>query len=197
MGEHKLLLPLGGQPVIARSAAALLGSGCEPLLVVLGREAEHVYAALPPNRFVPVANPGYVTGMASSIRAGVAALHAATAANRVAGVVIALGDQPLLSATAMQRLLRACREAPDAIVAATYDGRRGHPVYFPRALFAELLDVTGDEGGRSVLARHRDDLRLIELGPAELALDIDEPADLDRARAYWQARHPGAPTPDR
>lgn len=200
MGEHKLLLPLGGRPVVARSAAAFDGSECEPLLVVLGREGERVYAALPPMRFAPVVNPAFASGMASSIRAGVAALLAATASepmtgpDSVAGVVIALGDQPLLPAASMRHLLDVCRHDPGSIVAATFGGRRGHPVYFPRALFSELLSVTGDEGGRSVLASHRDLVRQVELGPEELVLDVDEPADLERARAYWLAHGSGDPS---
>lgn len=186
MGAHKLLLPLGGRPLVAYAVAAACASAAEPVVVVLGRDADDVRAALPPGRYVTMVNPDYASGMASSVRAGLRALRAAGGGrgrkpdSSTAGALIALADQPLAGADLFDALLRAATEYPDEIVAARYDGRRGNPVVFPAALFAELERVEGDEGGRGVIARHPDLLRVIDWPDPRAALDVDRPEDYAR-----------------
>lgn len=179
MGAHKLLLPLGGRPLATYAVTAACDSHAEPVVVVLGRAAEDVCAALPAGRYATVVNPDYAAGMAGSLRAGLRALRTATG-GKLAGVLIALADQPLAGADLFDALLRAAAEAPEAIVAASYDGRRGNPVVFPAALFDELERVEGDEGGRGVIARHSDRLRLVEWPDPRAALDVDRPSDYER-----------------
>src|SRR5260370_17652597 len=70
------------------------------------------------------------------------------------------------------------------IVAPLYAGKRGSPVLFDASLFPELLEVTGDEGGRTVLERHRQDLELVEMGDALANIDVATWA------AYQQALNP-------
>jgi molybdenum cofactor cytidylyltransferase len=180
MGTHKLLLPLGDRPVIAHVIAAACASGADTVLVVLGHQAEQVRAALPPNRLRVVENPEYTDGMASSLRAGIAAVPA-----ECAGALVLLGDQPLITATLLDRLIAAARRAPDTIVSAVYGGRRGNPVFFPRMDFAALEAIEGDEGGRSVLARHPERVHWIECADVGSALDVDTPDDYERTREAW------------
>src|SRR5262245_45144211 len=104
MGAQKLLLPLGGRPLVAYSVAAACASPGDPVLVVLGREAERVAEALPPGRHVTVTNPNYASGMASSLRTGLDALPEA-----VAGALILLGDQPLVTRAIVAALLDEAR----------------------------------------------------------------------------------------
>ncbi len=186
MGAHKLLLPLGNRPLVAHAVAAACASGAEPVIVVLGHDAGRVAAALPAGRQQVVINPSYQEGMATSLRAGLLALPA-----EPAGALILLGDQPFVTLDLIEQVLAAARETPERIVAASYEGRRGNPVYFPRAYFAELQTVTGDEGGRSVIQRHRDSVRLVEIADADAALDADSPADYQRILAAWE-RHSSA-----
>jgi molybdenum cofactor cytidylyltransferase len=180
MGTHKLLLPLGDRPVIAHVVAAACASGADPVLVVLGHGAERVRAALPPSRVQIVENPAYAGGMASSLRVGIAAVPA-----ECAGALVLLGDQPLITAALLDRLIAAARQAPDTIVSAAYGGRRGSPVYFPRMDFVALEAVAGDEGGRSVLAQHPDRVRLVECADVGSALDVDDPVGYERIRVEW------------
>ncbi|HEX6123656.1 MAG TPA: nucleotidyltransferase family protein, partial [Ktedonobacterales bacterium] len=126
-------------------------------------------------------------GMASSLRAGIRWLVAHEAASPVSGALIVLGDQPLVRAAHHRRLLQAARAAPALIHAASYGGQQGTPVYFPRAYFAELLALRGDEGGRSVLRRHAERVRLVALEPPETALDVDTPEDYARVSTLWPA----------
>ncbi|MGH2514906.1 MAG: nucleotidyltransferase family protein [Ktedonobacterales bacterium] len=180
MGSHKLLLHLGGHPLVTYAVNAALASKADPVVVVLGYMAEQVRVALPAGNYQVVENPRYAEGMATSLRAGIAAVPAGTA-----GALVLLADQPLLRVNYLNQLLDEAEEAPDGIVAASYGGRRGNPVYFPRALFGELLAVEGDEGGRSVLTRHADRLRLVALEPVEAALDVDRPGEYETLVANW------------
>jgi molybdenum cofactor cytidylyltransferase len=180
MGAHKLLLPLGGRPLVSYAVAAACASRAAPVVVVLGHDAEAVRVALPPHRQRYVINDAFASGMASSLRAGIAALPPSAT-----GALVLLADQPLVTATLVDEVLAGAATHPEQIVAATYGGVRSHPVYFPRTLFAELAAVAGDEGGRSVLARHADLVRLLPLEPAAAALDVDRPGDYERVVAAW------------
>lgn len=181
MGDHKLLLPLGGQPLAGYAIKAALASRAQHVLVVLGYEAEKLRAALPPGTYQVVENAHYAAGMATSLRAGIAAVP-----GNAAGAIILLADQPLLTAAHVNLLLAETETAPDAIVAASYDGRRGNPVYFPRSLFGEVLTIEGDEGGRSIIERHSERLRLVALEPVEATLDVDRPGEYEALVANWE-----------
>jgi CTP:molybdopterin cytidylyltransferase MocA len=187
MGAQKLLLPLGDRPVLAHVVAALQATAATPIAVVLGYEAERILAAISPRGWQPIQNIAYAEGMASSFRAGIGWLAARADAPSLGGALIVLGDQPLITTAHLRQLLHAAHTAPTLIHAATFAGRRGTPVYFPQWSFAELLALHGDEGGRSLLARHSERVRLVALEPAEAALDVDTPEDYARVSALWQA----------
>lgn len=194
MGAHKLLLPLGGQPLVAYAVSAICSSMADPVVVVLGRAAEDVRAALPAGRYAAVVNPDYAAGMAGSMHIGLRALRELSGGDdgALAGVLIALADQPLTSVDLFDALLREASAAPGAIVAASYDGRRGNPVVFPAALFAELERVQGDEGGRGVIARHPGLLHLLKWPDPRAALDVDQPGDYDRVVSLLADESPSA-----
>lgn len=186
LGTPKQLLPLGGRPLITYAMAAVCASLAVPVIVVLGAQAERVQAALDEwattdggaeaaGRYQCVLNPDFAQGMASSLRVGLAALR--ERAPVAPGALIALADQPLVTREICGALLTVAQAEPTAIVAASYDGQRGHPLVFPHALFDELTAVTGDEGGRSVISRHADRLRLVAIADTRAALDVDRPED--------------------
>jgi molybdenum cofactor cytidylyltransferase len=180
MGQHKLLLPVGGRPLVTYAVHAALSSRARPVIVVLGHNAAAVRAALPGPKLTLVTNPSYGQGMSTSLRAGIAAVPAASA-----GALVLLADQPLVTAGFLNRVLAAAQAAPEAIVAASYAGQRATPVYFPRGYFPELARASGDEGGRSVIAAHPDTVRLVEASRPETGLDVDRPGEYERLVAEW------------
>lgn len=180
MGAHKLLLPLGGRPVAVYALDAAREGGADPVVVVLGHQAADVRAALPAAGYQVVVNAAYAAGMSTSLRAGIAALPP-----DVAGVVILLADQPLITGAIVARVIAEAHASGRGIVTASFGGRRGTPVYFARALFAELLAVTGDEGGRAVIARHPAEVAVVEFADAAAALDVDDPEQYARLQALW------------
>jgi CTP:molybdopterin cytidylyltransferase MocA len=88
-----------------------------------------------------------------------------------------VADQPNLKASTVEQLTKAFEREPDCIWAPEAGGKRGNPVLFPASLFEELLNVTGDRGGRQVIAAHEDLLRTVAVPPEELR-DIDTKEDM-------------------
>ena len=173
MGSHKLLLPYKGRPIVNWVLGAACASQADPVIVIIGHEAQRVDGALRAESwFLAIHNPWYLDGMSTSLRLGLAATP-----NDVDAAIILLGDQPLVTPEIINAMIAEFARAPDAIIAASYQGRRGNPVLFPRRYFAELETITGDEGGRSVLARHPDRVRLAEIDDALAGFDVDTPEE--------------------
>ena len=135
---HKLLATVRGVPVVRRAVDAARGAGLDDVFVVVG--AVDVEGVLPPG-VVVVQNERWSQGMATSLQAGV---RAADAAGHDA-VVVGLGDQPFVPASAWRAVALAVDERP--IVVATYAGRRGNPVRLHRSVWPSL-PTAGDEGAR-------------------------------------------------
>ena len=180
MGQHKLLLPLGGRPLASYAVEAALASHARPVIVVLGHNSEAVREVMPPGGLSVVLNPAYAEGMSTSLRAGIDAVP-----NGARGAIIALADQPLVSPALLNALLRAASAEPEAIVTTSYGSRRGTPVCFPRAYFAELAAVSGDEGGRSIIAAHEEHVRTVAAAFVKQGIDVDRPGEYEQLLADW------------
>jgi molybdenum cofactor cytidylyltransferase len=190
-GRHKLLLPLAGRPLIVHTVEAALHSQARPLLIVLGHLADELRAALGAYGAHPaietIVNPAYPEGMSTSLRAGLRALLSRPPEQRPGAALILLGDQPFVSAALLDRLIEAWRATGRPIVAPLYQGRRGNPVLFAATLFAELLTVEGDEGGRRVVEQHRSELLLVEVTEQLAQHDVDTWEAYQEALRAWQA----------
>jgi molybdenum cofactor cytidylyltransferase len=183
--RSKLLSDFGGRALVRCAAEAALASHASRTIVITGHARSEVERAL---AGLPVAfahNADYASGMASSLRVGLA--HAADSA----GALVLLADMPAVTSATLDLLIAAFERAPHSpAVAPTYRGRRGNPVLLGGGLFARLEELRGDEGARAVL-------RLID-GVAEIAVDdmgvisdIDTREDLERARNSAFSRFTG------
>lgn len=176
-GGGKLLAAVPGRdaPVGVLAAQSLLDGVGNVLAVVRPGDDELALYLQQAGCEVQVA-PEAVKGIGSSLAAAVRASAGAD------GWLVALGDMPGIAAgthvAVAHALARGARIAA-AVDAAT--GRRGHPVGFARDLYAELAALEGDEGARSVVARHGGDLVEVPVADAGILLDIDAPPDLLRA----------------
>ncbi len=181
MGANKMLLPLAGHPLVWRVVSAACASSADSVLVVLGNEADAVAAALPAGRYQRVDNPRFADGLSTSLQAGLDALP-----DDIDGALILLADMPFTSLATLETILATARETPEQIVATNQQGRPAPPVYWPRALFADLRMIRGDEGGRSLLLRSPEAVRLVEMARPDEALDVDAPEDYQRIAAQDQ-----------
>ena len=156
---HKLLAPVRGRPVLWWAVAAPLAAGLSTLVVAGAVDVTEAAGDLDVTVLV---NPAWAEGQATSLAAAVDAARA----RAHDALVVGLGDQPFLTASAW----RAVAASPAPIAVATYGGRRGQPVRLAAAVWPDL-PRSGDEGARRLVARSG-------TAVAEVACDGD-PADID------------------
>ena len=170
-GGPKALVELEGERLVDRAVRVLREGGCDPVYVVAGA----VQLAVP--GAVEVANAEWRTGMASSLRAGLAGLP-----EDVDAVVISLVDQPGIGAEAVARVAAGLHSGSQLVVA-TYAGSRRNPVGIARSLWeAVLVEAAGDSGARSFIAAHPDLVTPVECGDIADPVDVDTPTDLAAVR---------------
>lgn len=175
-GRPKALLPHRGRPLVEHAVAVLREGGCSLVHVVLGAAADTVRARAELPGCVLVENPDWADGMGSSLRAGLASL-AGTGAR---AALVSLVDQPGIGAAAVARV-RSAYGSPGSLAAASYDGRRGHPVLLGAGHWAGIgAEATGDRGARAYLAARAAEVSLVECGDVARPYDIDTEADLSR-----------------
>lgn len=182
----KLIALLDGKPLIRHAAEAALASRARPVIVVTGHARDAVASALSGLGVRLVDNPDFASGLASSLKAGIAA-----APPQVSGALILLGDMPYVSAALLDGLGAAFAEHRGTwAVAPTFSGRRGNPVVLSKQLFPAIGALTGDEGARKLLAEAPPGA-VIEWPweGGEATFDIDTPEGMAIAR--------GGPAQDR
>ena len=186
MGTPKQLLHIGGASLIRRAAQAAIDSGAHPVVVVLGAYAGLIGPELEGLEVQVAVNAEWSAGMSSSIRCGVRRLS--TLAPGIEGVVLMLADQPEVTGGALRRLMQAHKDS--GVVAARYHDVLGTPALFSREHFAELLQLDGRCGARSLIERHG--ARVLAIDLPEAARDLDTPEDLaafksSRPEASWRS----------
>ncbi|MEV5971613.1 nucleotidyltransferase family protein [Streptomyces sp. NPDC051921] len=175
-GRPKALLAHRGRPLVEHAVRVLREGGCEVVHVVLGAAAERVRAEARLPGCVLVDNPDWAEGMGSSLRVGLASLRAA--APPVDAALVSLVDQPGIGPQAVARVGAAYR-SHDTLAAASYRGRRGHPVLFGAERWAGIAaEAVGDRGARDYLEAHRDAITLVDCSDVAEPYDIDTEADL-------------------
>lgn len=174
-GSAKQLAELDGKPLLEHVLLTMSEAGLDRVVVVLGAEAEQILEAVDLHGADPVVCERWADGQSASLACGLGAVQDAEA------VVIVLGDQPGISATAVRRVLDA--RSHTGAVRATYGGQPGHPVVLERSQIPALRDVTGDVGARNVIMRGLREVACDDLGGGQ---DVDTPdqlAGLRRAEA--------------
>ena len=173
---NKLLATFDGEPLVRRTVQAAIASNANPVIVVTGHMADRVTAALAGLDVEISHNRDYTDGLATSLRAGLAAVPAKTS-----GALVMLADMPAVSGGVIDKLIAAFSPTDGrSIVLPTAAGKRGNPVLWSRAYFPELMALSGDTGARHLLAEHDDAVTTVEIGAA-VAVDVDTPEALKAA----------------
>lgn len=183
-GPNKLLAELGGRPLVRIVTEQALASKANSVVVVTGHQAASVREALEGLDVTFVHNVDYAAGLATSVKAGIAAVP-----DDAAGAMVCLGDMPLIDAKLLDRLVGAFDPERGALIALPVsDGRRGNPVLWSRRFFPELMTLDGDTGARHLIAKHTEAIVEVPVEGQGAFLDIDTPEALDLARRGAQAR---------
>ena len=165
--ENKLLAPLHGRYVLEYALAAMADAELASVVCVLGARADEIAEAVDFHGATAVVCSDWAEGQSVSLRVGIDALHGSDA------VVVTLGDQPLVTSEAIDRVVaRRGREVP--AVQATYGGVPGHPVVLERELYPQLRKLRGDRGAGKLIS---------QLAPRRVSCDgLGSPRDIDSRR---------------
>jgi molybdenum cofactor cytidylyltransferase len=175
MGRPKQLLDWNGKALVRVVAEHALAAGFDPIVVVLGAHTAQVREALAGLPLQCVSNSDYHQGQSTSLRAGVAALP-----THIAAALVLLGDQPFVTPAIMRVLVQRWHEEHSQIVVPLYQGQRGNPVLFGRAVFAELMAVSGDQGARALIQSNPARVTHVHFEDTRPLEDIDTIEDYTR-----------------
>ncbi len=183
-GGGKLLAPLDGRPILDHVLAAVRAADPAETVVVLGRDAGAIEAAVAWTDERRVVNPEPENGLSSSLRLGFEALDGLTDGT-LDGAFVVLGDQPLVDPAVFRALAQAQVRAGVGFVAPRYVGGGGaNPVLVLRAGWPWIARALGDRGLGPILTDHPELVAEVELGGTNP--DVDTPADL--AELDWADR---------
>jgi len=172
-----LLVDVNGVSIVRRTVSAFVDAHLDVVLVVVGQDAQRVEQELAELPVQFVRNPMFSLGQSRSLVAGIEALSP-----DVEAAIIGAADQPFLRAGIVAALARHFSIDRVRLVLPRYAGVRGTPTLFHRDLFAELLQVSGDEGGRAVIKRHECEAIWVDVPDARSAVDVDTADDLRNLR---------------
>jgi CTP:molybdopterin cytidylyltransferase MocA len=169
LGEPKQLIRLAGETLVERAVRICREADCDPVVVVLGASANEIQKQCTFEDAKILINEEWTEGMGASVRTAVSALD-----DVVDGCVVVTCDMPAVSVEHLRELMRTGEKT-----GSTYAGRRGVPAFFPRASFAQLMELRGDIGARDLLK----DAPTVELKGGEI--DLDTADDLARVRELF------------
>jgi molybdenum cofactor cytidylyltransferase len=175
----KLVAKLDGKPIVRRVVEAALAARARPVVVVTGYARDVVESVVADLEVSFAFNPDFASGLASSLRVGLSATPP-----DVAGVLVLLGDMPLIDPRLADALIEAflAREGALAAIPLT-EGRRGNPVLLGRGLFEAAMRLKGDEGARKLIgALNEAELVEVEVSDMGVTFDVDTPEDLAAAQ---------------
>jgi molybdenum cofactor cytidylyltransferase len=177
MGSNKLLADLHGKPLLAQTIEGVQASGVDAVVVVTGHMAAEIREALRGKAVRIVHNPNFAEGLATSVRAGIAAAQEFDAA------FICLGDMPLVRASDMQRMMAAFDVEEGRSLIAPAQGRKlGNPVLWGQEHYPALMALEGDRGARGLLEARRDAVVEIAVEHDGIMQDADTPEGLELIR---------------
>ena len=168
-GENKLAAEFRGKPLIRHALDAIPKALFSRIAVVT--QYDEVARMAREYGFAPIRNNHPDYGISHTIALGTEALKDCDA------ILYMVSDQPLLSEDSVERVVNCWKENRKHIVSAAHNGKRGNPCIFPQEFFSELLDLTEDHGGNTVIRRRPERLLTVEVAQEELT-DVDTPKAL-------------------
>lgn len=173
MGQPKALLNLNGETFLNTIIKNLVAAYFDPLILVLGTNYELVKESLPDdNKINLLRNPNPEQGQLSSLQIAINELPP-----DCNGLLQTLVDHPLVKLSTYKFLYNEAQKKNDEIIIPVFRGRRGHPVYFGKKYFSDLLNAPLNRGARYVVDKYSKQVQHLEIMDKGVILDIDTPID--------------------
>lgn len=177
--NNKLIEPVAGKPMVRHVVETALGANLASVRVVTGNKPAEVQHALDGLDVTYTHNPNFADGLSTSLAAGTGALEA-----DIDGVVVLLGDMPLITADLIGQLVAAFNPAENrAICVPVHHGKRGNPILWAARFFADMANVQGDTGARHLIGENAEWIAEVDAGDAAIFRDIDTPEALEKLRS--------------
>ena len=161
-----------GETFLRRIVREAASSGCSPVVVVLGCEAEMLRAELIGFEVLIATNPLWERGMGSSIKCGLKALTAR--GSPIDAAIVCACDQPFVTAEVIRQLASRFYVTGKAVVASGYEQTVGIPALFSKKMFPSLLKLDDASGAKPIISSVDGDIVPFPAG----GCDIDTPADV-------------------
>lgn len=172
-GGNKLHAPADGMPMYEKMLRNVQAFSSFPAYIVTGDEK--IAKEAKKRGITPVPNDRPEEGISLSLRLGLeAALQ-----NPLKGVLFSVCDQPYLTVSTIQQIFHTAVLHPGSIVCAGHGGKGGNPVLWDRRYFPELLELSGDVGGRQIIQKYQEYIRIVETDERELN-DVDRREDIGK-----------------
>ncbi len=176
-GKIKQLLPWRDKNLINTVVETALLAGLNPIIVVLGADAEEIRATINEDIVQVIINPDWDKGQSTSLRAGISVMP-----QSVDGIVFLLCDQPHQSVNLVSAVVEKGLRS-GKVVTPIIDDRRANPVYFPAFCIPLFEKLEGDAGGRQIISDCPNTTMLWL--DAWMAKDIDTPEDYRELREHF------------
>ncbi|MBW2370480.1 MAG: nucleotidyltransferase family protein [Deltaproteobacteria bacterium] len=172
--ENKLLLPYKSESILRHIILTLKKTKTQKIVTVLGHEADIVKRHIEDLNVETVVNPHYENGMCTSFQEGVRSLKK----ENVDGILLCLGDQPLVSEKSIEYLIDAYKADQTAtkVFILSHNGKKGHPAILHPDTMDDILKIPIDGTIREVVHKYQTDHTKIETDDGVIK-DIDTKED--------------------
>ena len=145
LGQPKQLILFKNELLINYIIDQIERGGISDIRIILGNRFSEIKENIKEKRFEIIQNPNWEEGISSSIKCGLGNLKPDTEA-----VIIFIIDQPFLKPDLISEILQKFNTSKANIIAACVSGQIVHPVLYRKEMFAKLLELKGDVGGKAI-----------------------------------------------
>ncbi|MEH7255054.1 nucleotidyltransferase family protein [Neobacillus niacini] len=179
MGQPKLLLPLKGKPLFRYPLELAIRNQLHPICLIGGQHINSFQAeSIDIQNVEYIRNPNYEKGMSTSLKMGIHHLKDDTDA-----VFIFLADQPFVPDLVIQSMIEQYSKGI-RIVRPEYQGNLGHPILIDKSLYKEFQVLEGDQGGKEILKKYKNQTRILPFEDPFWGMDIDTFEDYQTGKQY-------------
>jgi len=186
MGKPKLNLPLGSKRVIEWVLEAAALSLLDKMILVIRPDDKEIVEIGKRWKAEIVFNPDFKKGMSTSIQKALIELDATDKA--IDGFCLILGDQPFIKPEIINQLIKSFTRGKKEIVVPYYQNKRGNPVLFDIDWKEDLMNITGDTGGRVLIKLYPEKVRKVNILDSSILFDIDGEEDYLKAKTYFKMK---------